>query len=90
MKGTLNPPEIPEKEQSALVKQLLALTEPQNINIQQQAEQIQLLKDEIARLKNHPPGRTLNPAVWENQKSTHQYHRVVNGPVPRNNPRPLS
>jgi hypothetical protein len=59
MKGTLKPPEIPEKDRSPLVEQLLAFIEHQNIIIQQ-------LKDEIARLKNQPSGRLLNPAVLEN------------------------
>ena len=68
MKGTLKPPAIPEKEQSALVKQLLAFTEHQNIIIQQQAEQIQLLKDEIARLKNHPPRPNIKPSSLRKSK----------------------
>jgi hypothetical protein len=38
---------IPEDEKTPLVWQLLAV-------IEQQAEQIQQLKDEISRLKNHP------------------------------------
>jgi hypothetical protein len=73
MKGTLKPPEIPEKDQSPLVEQLLAFIEHQSIVIQQ-------LKDEIARLKNQPPGRLLNPVILENQKSTRQNLRGINGP----------
>ena len=56
MKGTLKPPEIPEKEQSPFVEQLLAFIEHQNIII------IQQLKDEIARLKNQPPRPTIKPS----------------------------
>jgi hypothetical protein len=48
MKGTLKLPEIPEKDRSPLVEQLLAIIEHQNITIGQ-------LKDEIARLKKQPP-----------------------------------
>jgi hypothetical protein len=62
MKGTLKPPEIPEKDQYPIVKQLLAFIEHQNIIIQQQAEQIQILKDEIARLKNQPPRPDIKPS----------------------------
>jgi DNA replication initiation complex subunit (GINS family) len=55
MKGTLKPPEIPEKDRSPLVEQLLAFIEHQNIIIQQ-------LKDEIARLKNQPSRPTIKPS----------------------------
>jgi hypothetical protein len=55
MKGLLNLPEIPENDKSPLVEQLLAFSDQQSILIRQQAEQIQQLKDEIARLKNQPP-----------------------------------
>ena len=55
MKRTLKPPEIPEKDQSPFVEQLLAFIEHQNIIIQQ-------LKDEIARLKNQPPRPTIKPS----------------------------
>jgi hypothetical protein len=69
MKGTLKPPNIPEKEQSPVVKQLLAFIEHQNIIIQQQAEQIQLLKDEIARLKNQPPRPDIKPSRLGKKKT---------------------
>ena len=55
MRGALKPPTIPEEEKSPLVIQLLAFLEHQGIIILKQAEQIQQLKDEIARLKNQPP-----------------------------------
>jgi len=50
MKGTLKPPEIPEKDQSPIVERLLAFIEHQSIIIQR-------LKDEIGRLENQPHGR---------------------------------
>jgi hypothetical protein len=62
MRGNFNLPEIPEKDRSPFVEQLLSLIEHQNIIIQQQAEQIQLLKDEIARLKKQPPRPTIKPS----------------------------
>jgi len=61
MKGTLKPPEIPEKDQSPFVEQLLAFIEHQNVIIQQ-------LKDEIARLKNQPPRPTIKPSCLGKSK----------------------
>jgi len=52
---------IPEDEKTPLVLQLLAV-------IEQQAEQIQQLKDEIARLKNHPPRPDIKPSSQEKKK----------------------
>ena len=47
--------EIPESEKTALVSALLEIVEQQSVTLQQQAELIQHLKDEIARLKNQKP-----------------------------------
>ncbi len=52
---------IPEDEKTPLVLQLLVV-------IEQQAEQIQQLKDEIARLKNHPPRPDIKPSSLEKKK----------------------
>jgi hypothetical protein len=69
MKGTLKPPEIPEKDQSPFVEQLLAFIEHQNIIIQQ-------LKDEIARLKNQPPRPTIKPSrLGKSKKHTSKSSR---------------
>jgi hypothetical protein len=69
MKGTLKPPEIPEKDQSPLVEQLLAFIEQQSIVIQQ-------LKDEIARLKNQPPRPTIKPSrLGKSKKHTSKSSR---------------
>jgi len=68
MKGTLKPPTIPEEEKSPFVSQLLAFIEHQGIIIQKQAEQIQQLKDEIARLKNQPPKPDIKPSSLEKKK----------------------
>jgi hypothetical protein len=69
MKGTLKPPEIPEKDQSPLVEQLLAFIEHQSIIIQQ-------LKDEIARLKNQPPRPTIKPSrLGKSKKHTSKSSR---------------
>jgi hypothetical protein len=63
MKGPLKPPSILDKDKSPMTDQLLAFIENQNIVLQQQAEQIQLLKDEIARLKINRPDPKSSPAV---------------------------
>ena len=62
MKWSIKLPEIPDKDKSPLVEQLLVIIEQQNIIIQQQAEEIQKLKDEIARLKNQPPRPKVKPS----------------------------
>jgi hypothetical protein len=62
MRGSLKLPEIPEKDKSPLVEQLLSF-------IQQQAEEIQKLKDEIARLKNQPPRPKIKPSSLGKKKS---------------------
>ncbi|MBC2713181.1 MAG: hypothetical protein HGJ94_19970, partial [Desulfosarcina sp.] len=68
MKGTLKPPSIPEQEKSPLVIQRLEFLEHQGIVIQKQTEQIQQLKDEIARLKNQPPRPNIKPSSLEKKK----------------------
>ena len=61
MRVNLRASTIPEDEKTPLVLQLLAV-------IEQQAEQIQQLKDEIARLKNHPPRPDIKPSSLEKKK----------------------
>lgn len=69
MKGILKPPDIPEKDQSPFIEQLLAFIEHQNIIIQQ-------LKDEIARLKNQPPRPTIKPSrLGKSKKHTSKLSR---------------
>ena len=58
MKVTFKASTIPEDEKTPLVLQLLAV-------IEQKAEQIQQLKDEIARLKNQPPKPDIKPSTLE-------------------------
>ena len=88
MKGTLKPPTISEQDKSPLVEQLLALIEQQNFILQQQAEQIQLLKDEMPALKINRPGPISSPAAWEKRKSAQRDLCLKSVPVPRNAPRP--
>ena len=61
MKVKLKASTIPEDEKTPLVLQLLSV-------IEQQAEQIQQLKDEIARLKKHPPRPNIKPSSLEKKK----------------------
>ena len=61
MRVNLRASTIPEDEKTPLVLQLLAV-------IEKQAEQIQQLKDEIARLKNHPPRPDIKPSSIEKKK----------------------
>lgn len=68
MKVNLKPPTIPEEEKSPFVIQLQAFMEHQGVIIQEQAEQIQQLRDEIARLKNQPPKPNIKPSSLEKKK----------------------
>lgn len=61
MKLTIDIPKIPEEEKSELVVLLLEI-------IRQQAETIQELKDEIARLKGHNPKPKIEPSRLEPPK----------------------
>ncbi|WP_155321282.1 FtsB/FtsL family cell division protein [Desulfosarcina ovata] len=64
MKGSNLLPDIPEKDISPTVKDLLAFIDQQNALILQQDEEIQQLKDEIARLKNQPPRPKIKPSSF--------------------------
>jgi hypothetical protein len=68
MRVILKSPNIPEEEKSPIVVQLLELIEQQASIVGQQAEQIQLLKDEIARLKGHNPKPKIRPSSLEKKK----------------------
>jgi hypothetical protein len=68
MKARFKLPAIPESEKTTLVVQLLALIETQASFLGQQAEQIQLLKDEIARLKGQSPRPKIRPSQLEKNK----------------------
>jgi len=68
MRVILKSPNIPEDEKSPIVVQLLELIEQQASIIGQQAEQIQLLKDEIARLKNQNPKPKIRPSSLGKKK----------------------
>ncbi len=69
MKEKLIPPTVPHENQSPLVKQLLEFIEHQGMIIHQQAEEIQKLKDEIARLKKQPPRPKIKPSSLGKKKN---------------------
>jgi len=54
-------------EKDPAVSTLIGLLEQQSVTIQQQAEQIQLLKDEIARLKGQKPKPKIKPSKLEKE-----------------------
>jgi len=61
-------PKIPEEEKTPVVLQLLGTAEQQSVVIQLQAEEIQLLKDEIARMKGQKPKPKIRPSKLENDR----------------------
>ena len=58
-------PKIPEEEKTPIISQLLEITEQQAVIIQLQAEEVQQLKDEIARLKAQKPKPKIRPSKLE-------------------------
>ena len=58
-------PEIPEEEKTPLILQLLGIIEQMSVSNLLQAEEIQLLKDEIARLKGQKPKPKIRPSTLE-------------------------
>ena len=58
-------PKIPEEEKTPIISLLLGITEQQSVTIQLQAEEIQILKDEIARLKGQKPKPKIRPSKLE-------------------------
>jgi len=56
---------IPESEKTIFVSALVKMVEQQSVTIQQQAEMIQTLKDEIARLKGQKPKPNIRPSKLE-------------------------
>ena len=62
MKLNIPIPDIPESEKTPLVLTLLAIIEHQANIIDQLTEEIQLLKDEIARLKGQNPKPKIRPS----------------------------
>jgi hypothetical protein len=58
-------PKIPEEEKTPIVLQLLGIIEQISVANLLQAEEIQLLKDEIARLKGQKPKPNIRPSTLE-------------------------
>jgi len=58
-------PRIPEDAKSPFMIELIGIIEHQSVTIQQQTEIIQLLRDEIARLKGQKPKPNIQPSKLE-------------------------
>ncbi|MFW6103558.1 MAG: hypothetical protein ACOC59_00680 [Bacteroidota bacterium] len=58
-------PKIPEEEKTPIISQLLEINEQQYVAIKLLEEEIQQLKDEIARLKGQKPKPTIRPSTLE-------------------------
>jgi len=65
-------PKIPEEATSSFIEELIAIIENQSVTIQQQAEIIQLLRDEIARLKGQKPKPNIQPSKLEKNPAKKQ------------------
>jgi len=61
-------PKIPEEEKTPLILQLLGIIEQISVSNLLQAEEIQLLKDEIARLKGQKPKPNIRPSKLEKDR----------------------
>ena len=61
-------PDIPEEEKTPTILQLLEIIEQISVIILSQAEEIQLLKDEIARLKGQKPKPKIRPSKLEKDR----------------------
>ena len=61
-------PRIPEEEKTPIISQLLEVTEQQSVIIKLQAEEIQQLKDEIARIKGQKPKPKIRPSKLEKNR----------------------
>ncbi len=60
-------PKIPEEEKTPIILRLLEIIEQQSETIILQAEEIQQLKDEIARLKGQKPKPKIRPSRLEKE-----------------------
>jgi len=58
-------PKVPEEEKTPIISQLMEITEQQFVTIKLLEEEIQQLKDEIARLKGQKPKPKIRPSTLE-------------------------
>ena len=65
MKPPIDFSKFPEIENNSAVSTLIEIVEQQSVTIQQQGEVIQLLRDEIARLKGQKPKPKIKPSKLE-------------------------
>ena len=74
-------PEISEEEKTPVILQLFAIIEQISVANLLQAEEIQLLKDEIARLKGQKPKPKIRPSKLE--KDRKEKEEILFGQTPR-------
>jgi len=79
-------PKIPKEENTLIISQLLEVTEQQSVIIQLQVEEIQKLKDEIARLKGQKPKPKIRPSKLE-KDTKGQKKKDTSGKRPGSNKR---
>ena len=72
-------PQIAEEEMTPIISQLIEIIEQLSANNKQQAELIQQLKDEIARLKGHSARPKIKPSSLENKDAGKKKVKVKSG-----------
>src|SRR5438128_7134444 len=72
MKMQIGIPNIPLMEQTPTVRLLLNMLEQQQTFINQQSEEIAILKDEIKRLKKHKGKPPIKPIQMNKEKSNNE------------------
>jgi hypothetical protein len=79
-------PDIPEDERSPIVDKLIDICTMQQELIVALQEQIQILKDEIARLKNQSPRPRIKPSTLESRSGKSKRGKKPNTQNKKKNP----
>lgn len=85
MKTRIGIPQIPLMEQTPTVKLLPAILEQQQEKIDRQSDEIEILKEEIKRLKKHKGNPRIKPSQMDKDESKDNCRRtIMNRQPPRN------